>query len=205
MGLKSITHTAELASLKSGLEADPEKFLRDTKDLQSSDLLLIGKIIQLYCFADLNARRIIDGLRLAAIGPHAATASTLVEADVLPHLKKAADLLWESNLKKGLYKAADSIEINRSHRHLFAHWSARRVAGQNVLILFTKNATEAKRRDGITPEHNQMKFGMVPLDAFAVELPILEAHTEYLALSASDIEKNADGFKKEFLNRAAAQ
>lgn len=198
MTAASDPYLAQITDVKAQLEADPDEFLRTTQDLRDEDMLLMGKIIQLYCFADLNARRIIDSLRLAAIGPAARTASRLVEADVLPHLRKAADLLWDSNMKEGLHKAADSIEINRSHRHLFAHWSARRVPTHNVLILFSKNATEAKRRDGVPQEPNELKFGMVPLDAFVIEMPVLEAHTKYLADCASDLERHADEFKKRF-------
>lgn len=198
MSATTAPYLVQLANLKAQLEADPNEFLRTTQDLRDADLLLIGKLIQLYCFADLNARRIIDSLRSAADDPSAGNASKLVDADVFPHLHKAADLLWNSNMKDGLHKAAYSIEINRSHRHLFAHWSARRVRNHNVLILFSKNATEARRRDGISQEPDELKFGMVPLDAFATELPILEAHTMYLAECASDLERDADAYRKRF-------
>ena len=187
---------AQITTLKDQLECDPDAFLRATIDLTDADMLVMGKFIQLYCYGDLNARRIIDALRLAAIGPNAMNASRLQDAQVFPKLREAADLLWDSNLKEGLHKAAETIELHRTHRHTFAHWAARRIPGHDALIVFSKNAREAERRDGIAPQPTEMKYGIVPMEGFKSELPKLEGHTLYLAESASHVETHIEEFRE---------
>ncbi|WP_133170145.1 hypothetical protein [Kumtagia ephedrae] len=190
---------AQITEIKKRFEADPGKFLAGTTDLRDSDFALMGKLIQLYCYADLNARRIIDALRHAAVGPEARYASRLQDAQVFPKLREAASELWESNLKEGLLKASDTVEMHRIHRHNFAHWAARRVGSEEALVLFTKNAREAERRDGTPQSPDELKYAIVPLAGFPEEVKKLEGHAKYLADSAAHVEHYLDEFRQRFL------
>ena len=121
---------AQIIEIKKRFDADPDGFLAATTDLCEVDFALMGKLIQLYCYADLNARRIIDSLRHAMFGPEARCASRLQDAQVFPKLREVVSELWDSNLKEGVLKAVDTVEMHRIHRHNFAHWAARRVAAK---------------------------------------------------------------------------
>lgn len=187
--------------IKTRFDADPDGFLRATRPLRQSDFVLIGKLIQLYCYADLNARRIIDALPNAAIGPEARYASRLRDAQVFPKLREIIEQLCESNLREGVLKAADTVEMHRIHRHNFAHWAARRVDTEDALVLFTKNAREAERRDGEPQDPEELKYGIVPLAGFPKEIQKLEGHAEYLAQSAAHIEQHLEEFRARFPRR----
>lgn len=187
-----------LERIKSRIDADKNSLLMGTVNLRSSDYELLGKLIQLYCYADLNARRLIDLLRHAAIGPEARYAGRLQDAQVFPKLYEAASLLWDSELKDGLLKACGTIEMHRVHRHNFAHWAARRIRNEDVLILFTKNAREAERRDGAPQTPDELKYALVPLAGFPEELEKLEGHANYLAYSAAHLETHFNGFRQKF-------
>lgn len=153
-----------ISELKASFHAKPFDFLETTTDLSDDDYALIGKLIQLYCFADLNARRIVDAIRHAALGTDARNASRLQDAQVFPTLRELVGR-WipESSLKEGLLKAAHTVELHRMHRHNFAHWAARKVREEDALILFTKNAREGERRDGIPQGPDEMKYAIVLL------------------------------------------
>lgn len=183
------------------LEADPEGFLVNTMDLRQSDFVLIGRLIQLYCFADLNARRIIDTLRHAAFGAETRNASRLQDAQVFPKLREIVTELWESNLKDGLFRAADTIELHRTLRHSFAHWAARRITNEDALILFTKNAREAERRDGDPQDPDELKYAIVPIAGLLEEVHKLDGHAKYLAESAAHITCYFDDFRQRFAQR----
>jgi hypothetical protein len=187
--------------IKKRLEANPDIFLTTTIDLRQSDFFLIGQLIQLYCFADLNARRIIDTLRHAAFGAEARNASRLQDAQVFPKLREIVAELWDSNLKEGLRKAADTIEMHRTLRHTFAHWAARRIENEDALVLFTKNAREAERRDGDPQHPDELKYAIVPLASFPEEIRKLDGHTKYLAESAAHVEHYFDDFRQKFAER----
>lgn len=189
---------AQITDIKTRFDADPDAFLASTADLRETDFALMGKLIQLYCYADLNARRIIDTLRHAAFGPEARYASRLQDAQVFPKLREIAAELWDSDLKEGILKAADTVELHRIHRHNFAHWAARRVGSEDALVLLTKNAREAERRDGDPQEPDQLKYGIVPLHGFAEEVKKLEGHAQFLAQSAAHVERYINEFSERF-------
>src|SRR5206468_3641392 len=122
----------------------------------------------------------------------------LQDAQVFPMLEQIArNYLSEGDLKQGLLKASATVEMHRIHRHNFAHWIARRVKGTDALVIFTMNAKEAERRDGIPPEPGEAKYGIVPLAGFEEEVRKLQGHTEYLAQIAAAIERNIDGLRDE--------
>lgn len=187
-----------IEKIRAQFEGDPALFLSKTLDLHDSDFSLIGRVIQLYCYADLNARRIVDSLRHAAFGPDARYGSQLQDAQVFPKLREIAGELWHCNLKDGLLKAADTVELHRVHRHNFAHWAARRVREEEALVLFTKNAREAQRRDGQPQTPEEVKYAIVWLGHFPDEVSKLQAHTQYLAESAAHVELNLEQFRSEF-------
>lgn len=190
---------ARLVRLQAKIDANPEAFLSTTDNLRTQDLALIGKLIQLYCYSDLNARRVIDAVRHATLPSAKRNASGVPEADVFPELRKAAGLLPDGNLmREGLIHAAATIEMHRVHRHNFAHWAARKVAKEEVLILFSKNAPEVARRKETPPGPDELKYALVPIEPWSVELDKLAAHTNYLARVAPDLEKNRDLWAARF-------
>ena len=188
----------QIVRVQEQFEADSDAFLRTTENLIDSDFQLIGKLIQHYCAADLNARRIIDTLRHAALGPDKRYGGKLQDAQVLPKLVEAANLLWESSWKDGIKKATHGIELHRIHRHNFAHWVARRVPSENVLLLFTANKREAEKRDGVALDDGDLKYAVVPLDGFDEAIENLSGHSNYLAQAAANFEANFDKIQKRF-------
>lgn len=189
---------AQITEIKKRFDADPDAFLSATVNLRESDFALMGKLIQLYCYSDMNARRIIDSLRHAAFGPEARYASRLQDAQVFPKLREVTAELWESTMKEGILKAADTVELHRIHRHNFAHWAARRVGNEDAVVLFTKNAREAERRDGDPQDPGELKYGIVPLTGFPEELVKLEGHAQYLADTAGHVERCFDDISQRF-------
>ena len=137
-----------ITKIKTSFESDPTALINQTQNLNQADVAMIGTVIQLYCYADFNARRIVDVLRHAATGKPRSV-SRLQDAQVFPTLEGLVrEHLWDGQLKDGLLHAASTVEMHRLHRHNFAHWIARRVKGADALVMFSMNAREAERRDG---------------------------------------------------------
>jgi hypothetical protein len=181
--------------------ADSTGFMALTHDLREEDFKFIGQMIQTYCYADLNARRVIDSLRGAA--GEVQNGSRLNDRDVLLHLRKVAEILPPSNLKEGLLRAAETVEMHREHRHHFAHWAVRRLKDQDVFVIFTKNAAEAEKRDGVELSVDELKYGLVPLEPLREEFAKLVGHAKYLAESAVYVEENIDKFREQFFSNGA--
>jgi hypothetical protein len=190
-----------VTQIKMSFESDPMAFINQTQNLNQADVAMIGTVIQLYCYADFNARRIIDVLRHAATGKPRSV-SRLQDAQVFPSLENLVrEHLWDGHLKDGLLIAASTVEMHRLHRHNFAHWIARRVKGADALVMFSMNAREAERRDGIPQQPKEAKFGVLPLVGFNDEIRKLQGHTNYLARTAADLENNVDELQREIARR----
>lgn len=187
-----------LVALKEAIDGDEKSFINQTSDLKTSDVLMIGTVIQLYCYADFSGRRIVDVLRHSALG-EPRSASRLQDAQVFPMLIGLVNShVPEGNVKRGLLIAAEIVEMHRSHRHNFAHWIVRRIKGENALIMFTMNAKEAQRRDGVDLDPQTAKYGILHLDGFDAEVGKLKEHTNYLARTSAWLEINVDKLRDDF-------
>lgn len=181
-----------LASIQSAFEGNPQAFISQTTNPSIANMTMIGSVIQMYCYADFNGRRIVDVLRHAALG-EPRCASRLQDAQIFPMLIKLVhDHIPNGELQDGLLKASDTIELHRGHRHNFAHWMVRRVRDENALVMFSMNSKEAQRRDGLALNPKEAKYSILPLDGFDVEIEKLKVHTNYLANSAAYLERNVD-------------
>ncbi len=161
-------------------------------------------MIQVYCYADFNGRRIVDVLRHAATG-QPRNASRLQDAQVFPMLDRLVQTnLGEGELKLGLLKASASVEMHRVHRHNFSHWVIRRVKGANAFAMFSMNSKEAERRDGVALDPEEAKFGVLALDGFDKEVEKLKEHTDYLATIAAQFERQIDSLRAHIASRRMA-
>ena len=195
-----------IEAIRAQIEADPEAYLNQTAPPTEGDFAFMGRVIQSYCFADLNARRIIDHIHYVAFGRDKQNAGMLQDTQVFPKLREAAGVLPGGNIREGLVKAANTIEMHLVHRHQFAHWATRRIVDHDVLVMFTMNARQVEKRLGSKPSPDVMTFALVPLGPEREQLTVLEGHGRYLAEVAADIASKLPAFKMLFdEERAAAQ
>lgn len=189
---------ALIAKVQAEIDADPELYLTKTHPLTQDDLVLIGTVVQIYGYADLNARRIIDHLRRASLGPDKQNAGLLQDAQVYNKLVEVAETLPESPLRTGLINAAKTFDMHHTHRHNFAHWAARRASEHDLMVIYSYNAREAERRLGQRSEPEHLIYGVVPLRPIRAELKGLQNHADNLAKNAAFIFVHFDKFKQHF-------
>lgn len=202
----AVDHRIELIEKLTALVGkNPTSFMELTMSPSDEDFAVMGKLIQLYCFADLNARRIIDAICGAFEGPDARRASRFQDGQVFPKLTEISEYyLPDGVLKDGIIKAARTVEMHRVHRHNFAHWAARKFKNHNALILFTKNAREVEKRGREAQSPEELEYVIFPLEGFEVELGKLAGHSDYLAHAAVYTEANIGEFVRSATNEAPA-
>lgn len=190
---------AMLALIKAEIDADPDAYLLKTNGLTSEDMTLTGTVVQTFNFTDINARRIIDSLRHAALGPQKQNGGVLQDAQVYEKLIEAAELLPPyAGLRKDLIKAAKTFQMHHALRHSFAHWAMRRIPGHDALFMMTYNAQEGERRNGKRTDPHELTYGVMPLAPVRSELKKLEGHGQFLATAAARIYNEMDEFKAHF-------
>ncbi|MGQ3170525.1 MAG: hypothetical protein ACT6RZ_08880 [Methylophilus sp.] len=182
--------------------------MNDTHPLSGHDYELIGKFIQTYCVADLEARRVINCLTQIRLGEPTTFALKLNDKDALAHLIACADTcVWNIDLAEGIRKAAQTFVQHRHLRHMFAHWAGRRVPDHNSFIFFTASLGKQKLPQGaVMFEENDkanMQYGVMPISNLLEEQKKLEGHAQYLANIGAELEKRAIQIAKDFAQDVA--
>lgn len=196
---------AILTAIQSEIAADPDGYLTKTDPLTKDDLVLIGSLVQIYNYADLNARRIIDSLRHAAEGPQAQNAGVIQDAQVYEKLIEAAKLLPETaEMRRDLIKAASTLQMHQLHRHHFAHWATRRIRGHDAFFMMTYKAQESTKRLGKPSGPHETIYAVMALAPLLAEMEKLEGHSKWLASEAARVFGQFDDFKKHFDDEKAA-
>ena len=190
---KPLDAAADLKSLKA-LDAqfarNPDKFIEQAKPPSAQDFALIGKLVQLYCFADFCARRIIDAVDEAAEGEKHRKAAHLKDHDVFVHLRRVAAKLKKENHRAMANRAADIMEMHRDNRHRLAHWAVRKTRDGKTFILLSKDARRASKEHGRIVGSRSVSYGFMTKKWLQREVKKLEDHTQNLSLMAALLEQN---------------
>jgi hypothetical protein len=154
-----------------------------------ADFALMGKFIQLYCYAEFNARRLADALSTKIRGLKSIKYYRLNDPDLLVHLRKIVDRdIWKPGVRSNVLTAIDILEMHRTHRHSFAHWVVRKHTEADVYVILSMNAGEAEKRDPGPHSDGTAKFGLMPVEILKVELKKISEHGDYLAKLVAAIE-----------------
>lgn len=123
--------------------------------LTLGDHQLIGAYIQLFNFIELNLRRSVDVFAQAKLlAPAIAKRHRkLASSELVPALKQGVSGMDGAmeNIPSAVAKL-DEIELRRSFRNLLGHWAARRIPGEDAILLVTKDARDERQvssQDGL--------------------------------------------------------
>jgi hypothetical protein len=175
--------TPRLKELREKSEAAPaEAFVtwpRPTKD----DFMLIGIVVVLYSYIDLNLRRIIDAAEAAGVWkPAKGKAATLrigeVEDGVLA-LRK-----WEPQNEYALRL----IKEMRGLRNLCAHFAVRRFPEDDAFIFLTRSARDYKQVTGTEPEIGELMTAIIEVQAVKDAIKHIDGLQQWLSTWAPVFE-----------------
>ncbi|RWO85754.1 hypothetical protein [Mesorhizobium sp.] len=188
-----VDRNRQLEAIRKQINSEQEDWLSKlTVPPLDGDYLLIGKFIQIYAVTDLNARRVVDAMKSIALGPDKCNASKLNDADVLDHLENmTADWAWGEKIKDPVLRAHRTLTMHRIHRHNFAHWVVRRFVRDDVLVILSMNANEAKKRNLEPHQAGHATFGLFHTADILSEMVKLQAHSDNLSKVAVHLETNA--------------
>ncbi|WP_219268849.1 hypothetical protein [Pseudomonas sp. Xaverov 259] len=132
--------------------------LANSEPLHSRDLQLIAELIQIYNFIEFNLRRCIE------LFTHVGLIEKSEKTIPMAHLSRVAlgaisrvegGGPWESHLQE--------IELHRERRNDLAHWAARRIIGEDALLILTMNPAETKKRIAQPADHMHSAHGVMLL------------------------------------------
>jgi hypothetical protein len=182
--------------------------MNDTHPLAGHDYALIGKFVQTYCIADLEARHMINCLSHIRLGTATTFALKLNDKDALAHLIACADsCVWNIDLAEGIRKAAEIFEQHRHIRHMFAHWAGRRIPSHNSFIFFTASFGMQKLPQGAVmieeDDDANVQYGLMPISKLLEEQKKLEGHVQYIANIGRQLESKTIQIAEQFAQDVA--
>lgn len=179
-----------------------------THPLSSHDYELIGKFVQTYCVADLEARRVINCLTQIRLGTATTFALKLNDKDALAHLMACADTcVWNKDLAEGIRKAAQIFRLHHPIRNMLAHWAARRIPSHNSFVFFTASLSKQKLPQGAVmieeDDDANLQYGVMPISSLLEEQKKLEGHAQYIANIGAQLEAKAIQIAEQFAEDVA--
>ena len=128
-------------------ETDPSRL----ENLTPDDFHLIGAYVQIFNFIEFNCRRSVEIFALAGLlqGRPAAKPQRTHISDLIPTIKRVVGGMDQAieDVADSLGKL-DEIELRRGFRNLLAHWAARRIPGEDAIVLFSMDGFDGRQLFG---------------------------------------------------------
>lgn len=189
MALPPENRTPRMEMLESIVACTPRERLIDFPVLEPADHQLIGAFIQHFNYMDFNLRRAIETFARAKLLSekaakkypkiHSSDVAGIVEDAVKamdPAVEDIADtthILW-------------IIERRREIRNLLGHWAARRIPGEDAIVLLSKDENDARRIGGAYLAAGSVKQAVLDLADLRLVLGHIAQIDPWLARKVSD-------------------
>lgn len=159
MALPVEINTDKVATISEALGKMSGAEIAALPDLEGTDLRCFGRLIQCFCFIDLNLRRAIEVFELAG---------KLPEKWKKDYPKFPDGALTEvlSDIVRTLDPNSEPIEVTitwltaiskfRGFRNLAGHAAAKRYPNEDVYVFANKNSADAKKAGQSLPKHGLM-------------------------------------------------
>lgn len=168
MALPDEISTEKVAAISDALGKMSGEQIASLPELEGSDLRCFGRLIQCFCFIDLNLRRALELFYLAGKLPEKwqkdypkISDANLTEAmsDIVRTLDPNTEPVEE------IITWLAAISKFRGFRNLAGHAAAKRYPDEDVYIFANKNTGDAKRAGQSLPKHGFM-FSIVGRSEF---------------------------------------
>ena len=185
MAIPKGTRTPRLEKLEAKLKAaDPA--MKGWPQPTKSDILLIGGLVVIYAYIDLNLRRLVEAFERGSVLP-----TQWCGNEGKLDAEKLAKAVWETPVWKGTddVSALKRLEEMRKLRNLVAHFAVRRFPNDDAFVFVTKNRREYKRVMGHEGEPRQAMTAIVECDGVRKALKEIEKIHNWLAEVTPQFEK----------------
>jgi hypothetical protein len=183
--LPSPTYTPRLHYLQGIVDSAVATDLAGWPMLNQADYVLVGGLVVLFSYVDLNLRRIIEAFDSAGrLGSPWNKNSGKMNAE---EVSKAIQSLscWDESGREALKE----VEKLRGLRNLVAHFAIRRFPADEAFIFIAKSARDFKRQFGIEPEPGAVLSVIIEIDQVRTALKCVETAQNWLAVTTPQLEQ----------------
>jgi hypothetical protein len=169
--------------LQDTLQAAAESAWADWPPLTRDDYFLIGYIVVMFSYMDLNLKRIADVTDNAGVlnAPWAGKTAKLTMAQIEEAVQS---LDWSEDNQVGLQQI---VEL-RGIRNMLAHFVLRRFPNDNALACLAISAKDYERQLGRKPESGEILTAVLDIEQLKGAVKLIENVQLWLAKVTSEIE-----------------
>lgn len=160
--------------------------------LNKGDYVLVGGIVVLFSYIDLNLRRILEVFDNAMLlrEPWVGNVGELMAAEVAEAIQTLP--CWDDPGRKAL----GEIEELRSFRNLVAHFAIRRFPADDAFLFVAKSARDFKRQFGFNPTPGSILTAIVEVEQIKEAVRHIEHVQNWLARAAPKLEHHLSPMPK---------
>ncbi|MGA0602964.1 hypothetical protein ACO2Q3_19805 [Caulobacter sp. KR2-114] len=188
MALPNAHVTPEIRRLNSWLDSLPTEALMAFPQPTPQDFAVFGGVIQIFNYIELNLRRSMAAFDAGGVLPsHLRRSARQLSGYKLTAAVRdtAAEIHRNTGLDGEAVAHLDAIALNQNMRNLLAHWAARRIPGEDYLVLLGKDERDAAQvLDGPLSVDTVAK-AIVQASALAGLVDFLAPHQNWLAEKTS--------------------
>jgi len=153
--------------------------------LDKTDYVLVGGLVVLYSYIDLNLRRVIEVFHHAGLlkEPWKSKVDSLNAGEVADAIQSLS--CWDDEGRKALKE----IEELRGLRNMVAHFAIRRFPSEDAFIFIAKSARDYKRQFGNDPEPGAILTAIADCEQMCGVLKHVEHVQNWLALATPKLEE----------------
>jgi hypothetical protein len=154
--------------------------------LNEKDYVLVGALVVLFSYIDLNLRRVVEVFDQAELlSPQwQGKTANLNAAKVAEVIQSLA--CWDEAGRRALAK----IEELRSFRNLVAHFAVRRFPADDAFLFLAKSASDFKRQFGVDPRPGALLTAVADCEQMRGALKHIEHVQNWLATATPKLEEN---------------
>jgi hypothetical protein len=176
--------TPRLRYLQNIVEASAAEDLASFPMLNEKDYVLIGGLIVLFSYIDLNLRRVVEVYDHAGLllDPWRGRTGKLDASEVAAAIQSMA--CWDPPGRDALA----SLEELRSVRNLIAHFAIRRFPNDDAFLFIAKSARDFKKQFGTDPKPGALLTAVAEVEQTKRALRHIEHVQNWLASATKKLE-----------------
>jgi hypothetical protein len=153
--------------------------------LNEADYVLVGGLVVLCSYIDLNLRRVLEAVHHAGIlgEPWASKLNRLDASEVSKAILSLS--CWDDAGRKVLAE----VEEIRGLRNLVSHFAIRRFPAENAFIFIAKSARDFRRQFGYDPPPGAVLTAIVDCEQIRGVLKHVQRVQNWLAVATKDLEE----------------
>ena len=170
------------------LEQEASKYqVSELWNLTNEDFMILGKYIQMYCFIELNIRRLFNSIVSTELFEIKSKGRVNIPFILDKLIELVGDNLVESSKVDEIIGKLKEIKFRRDYRNIFAHWAAKKIPNEDGIIFFASDDSDYKKIFGGKIEADMAAYAIFDVADIRGLVTHLSSYEEWIAHFSAEV------------------